>query len=219
MSPQGRSHWRVAFRPRSSGACVARGVGMRETCREHALAHSPAHAPAHARRTLWHTLRRKLRHTLRYTLRAGCPSRCFGQRRCSHRSGGVGRPRAGPLFQAAWPPRWRPPCSARPRLPLLPPAGAEGLAVSAGGLAVGAEGLLRATEGLGAGSDSCSSPPAPALTSPPPRTEEGSGPGDGVRRSLSFSLYAASAAAFACLVHSYQRLRGKRPLSAALMDC
>ena len=58
-------------------------------------------------------------------LRAGSPSRCFGQRRCSHRSGGVGRPRAGPLFQGAWPPRWRPPCSARPRLPLLPPAGAE----------------------------------------------------------------------------------------------
>ena len=45
---------------------MARGVGMRETCREHALAHSPAHAPAHARRTLWHTLRRKLWHALRH---------------------------------------------------------------------------------------------------------------------------------------------------------
>ena len=85
-------------------------------------------------------------------LRAGSPSRCFGQRRCSpHRSGGVGRPRAGPFFQAAWPPRWRPPCGAQPRPPLLPPAGAEGLAVGAEGLAVGAEGLVRATEGLGAG--------------------------------------------------------------------
>ena len=71
----------------------------------------------------------------------------------------------------------------------------------------------------GRGATRARHPPAPALTSPPPRTEEGSGPGDGVRRSLSFSLYAASAAAFACLVHSYQRLRGKRPLSAALMDC
>ena len=45
---------------------MARGVGMRETCRENALAHSPAHAPAHARRTLWHTLRRKLWHALRH---------------------------------------------------------------------------------------------------------------------------------------------------------
>ena len=61
--------------------------------------------------------------------------------------------------------------------------------------------------------------PRPGLDLPPPRTEEGSGPGDGVRGSLSFSLYAASAAVFACLVPSYQRLRGKRPLSAALMDC
>ena len=100
-------------------------------------------------------------------LRAGSPSRCFGQRRCSpHRSGGVGRPRAGPpLLYAAWPPRWWPsPCSA-PRPSLPPPVGAEGLAVDA-------EGLARATEGLGRGATRARHPP-PRPCPPLPRALRG----------------------------------------------